>query len=120
MSSCCCCPLVILRHSAKRALPLQIAPSRACDAMGAGLQEVNMAAVAERMMEMSQAHHEPRAHVFQCISAAASLGAKRIILADPAARRLRMRLTLNVPADAARQALQSSDGIPWMQTLNLC
>lgn len=55
----------------------------------------------------------------QCIAAAASLGAKRIILADAASRRLHMRLTLNVPNDDVRQVLQSRDGVAWMQGLNL-
>lgn len=78
-----------------------------------------MEPVAERMMEMCHSHREPKPQVAQCISAAASLGAKRIILADAAGRRLHMRLTLNVPSDDVRQVLQSADGVGWMQDLNL-
>ena len=76
-----------------------------------------MAPVAERMLDMCASHGEPQPHVFQCVSAAASLAAKRVILADPAARRLRMRLSLNVPVDDARQALQGGNDADWMANL---
>ena len=84
-----------------------------------GLQEARMAPVAERVLDMCASHSEPQPHVFQCVSAAASLASKRVILADPAARRLRMRLGLNVPVDDARQALQSGDDADWMANLKL-
>ena len=84
-----------------------------------GLQEARMAPVAERVLDMCASHSEPQPHVFQCISAAASLAAKRVILADASGRRLRMRLSLNVPVDDARQALQSGDDADWMAKLKL-
>lgn len=79
-----------------------------------------MEQVANRVIEMCISHHEPKPLIFQCVSAAASLGAKRIILAEPAKRRLCMRLTLNVATDDVRQVLQSESGVTWMQSLNLC
>ena len=54
------------------------------------------------------------------VAAAARLGSKRIILADRALHRLRMRVSLNVPSDDVVHVLRAeASGMPWMHSLSL-
>ena len=54
------------------------------------------------------------------VAAAARLGSKRLIMADKALQRLRMRVSLNVPSDDVVHVLRSEAlGMPWMHSISL-
>ena len=54
------------------------------------------------------------------VASAARLGFQRLLLADCASCRLRMRLSLNVPhADVVLALTEEACGLPWMRDLNL-
>ena len=69
---------------------------------------------------MAASRIEARIATGDIVAAAARLGSKRIILADRALQRLRMRVSLNVPSDDVVHVLRSeASGMPWMHSLSL-
>ena len=57
----------------------------------AGRQDAVLGRVYDRLRFMCEARQEPVPHVGDVVSAAARLGAKRLVLCDPGALRLRMQ-----------------------------
>jgi hypothetical protein len=83
--------------------------------------EAVLAPVADRVVGMCAQFHGDMGEVATStiVSAACFLSSKRILLADPGCKRLRMRIALNVPADDIRYALSNDKALDWLQRLNL-
>jgi hypothetical protein len=73
--------------------------------------------VAHRLQQMCEVRSEPRFAFGEIMAAATRLGSKRVILTDSGARRLRMRLSLNMPVDDLAHVLQTETAVPWLREL---
>ena len=84
-----------------------------------GRPEAQLAQVATRVNMLCEVHAKPRVSIGDCAAAALRLGAKRLLLTDPGARRLHMRIALNMPLDDAVYILHNDETFPWMRNLDL-
>ena len=75
--------------------------------------------VHRRLEGLCQGHSEPQVGIGDAVATAARLGSKRLLLVDPASRRLYMRVSLNVPVDDLSHVLKNDDSIAWLKDLNL-
>ena len=78
--------------------------------------------MAARLATLLASRLEPPAAAGDVIAAAVRLGAQRLLLADAGARRMRMRVALNIaPADAAHvmKGEAAIAAIPWLAQLEL-
>lgn len=75
--------------------------------------------VHRRLEGLCQGHSEPQISIGDAVATAARLGSKRLLLVDPASRRLYMRVSLNVPVDDLSHVLKSDESIVWLKDLNL-
>lgn len=71
-----------------------------------------------RLEGLCQGHSEPGVVIGEAVAAAAGLGSKRLILADPGAKRLYMRMSLNVPVDDLSHVLKHEESIEWVKDLS--
>ena len=71
-----------------------------------------------RLEGLCQGHSEARVSIGEAVAAATRLGSKRLILADPGARRLYMRMSLNMPVDDLSHVLKHEESIPWLKDLS--
>lgn len=78
-----------------------------------------MAGVLPRVQALWTGNLEDPIGAGDIVAAAGRLAAKRIILADAAARRLAMRLSLNISADDLVLALKKDDVVSWLPRLAL-
>ena len=88
----------------------------------AGRAEAYLEDVAARLAGLLAARMEPPVAAGDLVAAATRLGAQRLLLADAGARRLRMRVALNVaPADAAHalRGAAALAAVPWLAQLDL-
>lgn len=88
----------------------------------AGRAEFYLKDVAARLSTLLASRLEPPAAAGDVITAAVRLGAQRLLLTDAGARRMRMRVALNVaPADAAHamKGEAAIAAIPWLAQLEL-
>ncbi|KAA6424992.1 MAG: origin recognition complex subunit 1-like [Trebouxia sp. A1-2] len=83
-----------------------------------GHTDVMMENVHVRLEGLCQGHSEPNVAVGAAVAAATRLGSKRLILADPGAKRLYMRMSLNVPVDDLSHILKHEDTIEWLKDLS--
>ena len=83
-----------------------------------GHTDVMMENVHVRLQGLCQGHSEPSVSIGNAVSAAAKLGSKRLLLADPASKRLYMRLSLNVPVDDLSHVLKNEGTIAWLADSN--
>ncbi|KAL3142669.1 hypothetical protein ABBQ38_002975 [Trebouxia sp. C0009 RCD-2024] len=83
-----------------------------------GHTEVMMEDVHRRLEGLCQGHSEPQVSIGDAVAAAARLGSKRLLLADPASKRLYMRVSLNVPVDDLSHVLKHDETIDWLKDLN--
>lgn len=74
--------------------------------------------VYNRLESLCQGHSEVSSSVGDVVAAACRLGSSRLILCDPASKRLYMRLSLNVPVDDLSHVLKHQDSIGWLQSLD--
>ncbi len=86
--------------------------------MHAGHTDVMMENVHVRLEGLCQGHSEPSVPIGAAVAAAARLGSKRIILADPGAKRLYMRMSLNVPVDDLSHILKHEETVEWLKDLS--
>ena len=84
----------------------------------AGHTDVMLESVYNRLEGLCQGHSEVSVSVGDVVAAACRLGSIRLILCDAAAKRLYMRLSLNVPVDDLSHVLKNEDSISWLQTLD--
>ena len=74
--------------------------------------------VHRRLEGLCQGHSEPQVSIGDAVAAAARLGSKRLLLAEPASKRLYMRVSLNVPVDDLSHVLKDDETIEWLKDLN--
>ena len=79
---------------------------------------MRMEDVHRRLEGLCQGHSEPQVSIGDAVAAAARLGSKRLLLADPASKRLYMRVSLNVPVDDLSHVLKHDETIDWLKDLN--
>lgn len=84
-----------------------------------GHTEVMMEDVHRRLEGLCQGHSEPQVSIGDAVATAARLGSKRLLLVDPASKRLYMRVSLNVPVDDLSHVLKHDESIVWLKDLNL-
>lgn len=83
-----------------------------------GHTDVVMENVHTRLEGLCQGHSEPSVSIGDTVAAGARLGSKRLILADPGAKRLYMRMSLNVPVDDLSHVLKHEETIEWLKDLS--
>ncbi|KAL0033288.1 hypothetical protein WJX77_001908 [Trebouxia sp. C0004] len=83
-----------------------------------GHTDVMMENVHVRLEGLCQGHSEPSVAIGAAVAAAVRLGSKRLILADPGAKRLYMRMSLNVPVDDLSHILKHEETIEWLKDLS--
>lgn len=83
-----------------------------------GHTDVMMENVHTRLEGLCQGQSEPSVSIGDAVAAAARLGSKRLLLADPASKRLYMRVSLNVPVDDLSHVLKHEETISWLKDLS--
>ncbi len=78
-----------------------------------------MTGVVPRVQALWSGNSEDPVGPGEIVAAAGRLAAKRVILADAAARRLTMRLSLNISTDDLVFALKKDQVVPWLPRLAL-
>eukprot|EP00884_Botryococcus_braunii_P008272 jgi/Botrbrau1/17446/Bobra.0054s0035.1 len=73
--------------------------------------------VAHRVQQMCELRGGPSCGPGDLMAAALRLSSKRLVLLDSGARRLRARLSLNMPTDDLAHVLQTDTSIPWLREL---
>ncbi|KAK9830101.1 hypothetical protein WJX72_009780 [[Myrmecia] bisecta] len=106
MVNCC-----MLEKALLAALLQETRAKGRCDAI---LEPVNV-----RLQTMLQNGCEPAMCLGDVISAATRLGAKRLVLAESGSKRMRMKLSLNVPEDDLVHVLRNDETIPWLKNVNI-
>ena len=90
------------------------------DAVSAGRADSFLEPIGRRLQAMAASRFEAPVATGDIVEAAARLGSKRLIMADKALQRLRMRVSLNVPSDDVVHVLRSeASGMPWMHSISL-
>ncbi len=78
-----------------------------------------MAGIMPRVQALWTGNVEDPIGAGEIVAAAGRLAAKRVILADAAAKRLAMRLSLNISTDDLVFALKKDETVPWLPRLAL-
>ena len=72
-----------------------------------------------RLQQLAEVRGEAAVGFGDCLAACHRLAARRLLLTEAQAKRLRMQLSLNVPHDDVVDVLHSDASIPWLKDLHL-
>ena len=86
--------------------------------LASGHTDVIMDNVHMRLEGLCTGHSEAKVSIGEAVAAAVRLGSKRLILADPGAKRLYMRMSLNMPVDDLSHVLKHEETISWLRDLS--
>ncbi|PRW61222.1 Origin recognition complex subunit 1 [Chlorella sorokiniana] len=85
------------------------------ETVSSGNPECLLADVWERLRLLASYNQEPAYDFAAVLERAAELGAKRLIICDPGARRVRVKVALNVASNDVCSALSRDAELPWLE-----